>query len=430
MRLFETMRKDTADKKQYDIIVIGAGASGMTAALTAARAAADPDSLRILLLEKQKEPGRKLLVTGNGKCNLTNTLQEPSCYRSSDPERAWQIICRYGGDETFDFFKRIGLVTRRKEGYVYPYSEQAAGVRRAFADALSACPSVRLMTDIRVKALKNREDGYLAVTDRGNYYGSSVIIASGGYAGPDFGCQGDGYRMAGSLGIPLVRPLPALTSLKSRAPFLRQLSGLRCRASVRLMAEEACLCRDEGEVQWTGYGISGVVIFQVSRYAAAALEEGKKVSLLLDFMPERDEDGIRKLLTDMAEQNGGRSMEGFLSGFFHEKLVPVLIHEAGLTSDRTAGDMSEKDRERLAATIKAFPLFISGYSGYEKAQVTQGGIPLSAVSSRLESLDHPGLFFAGEVLDVEGQCGGYNLQWAFASGMAAGRGAIERNQTL
>lgn len=424
------MTKHKADHKQYDIIVIGAGASGMTAALTAARTADDPERIRILLLERQKEPGRKLLVTGNGKCNLTNTLQEPACYRSSDPDRAWRILSPRIGDETYDFFKGIGLMTREKDGYVYPYSEQASGVRRSFSDALSACPGISLMTDTRVRELKRREKGFVAITDKGDYYGHSIIIASGGYAGPDFGCEGDGYRIADSLGIPLIRPLPALTSLKSRAPFLKQLSGLRCKASVSLMVEDACLCRDRGEVQWTGNGISGVVVFQVSRYAVTALEEGKKVRILLDFMPDCDQEGVRELLADMGDRAGHRSLQSFLTGFFHEKLVPVLVHEAGLSPDRPAGDHSGKDWEKLADIIKAFPLFISGYSGYEKAQVTQGGVPLSAVSSRLESNDCPGLFFAGEILDVEGQCGGYNLQWALASGMTAGQGAIERNQTL
>ena len=253
-------------------------------------------------------------------------------------------------------------------------------------------------------------------------------------AGIHLGCDGSGYPLAKSLGHHIIKPLPALTALKSSAPFLKKLSGLRNQASAVLLVDGREVCRERGELQWTDYGISGVAVFQMSRFAILALEEGRTVQLSLDFMPEYSAGEVEELLRSCCDDCPYKSLQEMLSGILPAKLAPVILREAGLEADQMNIPLKQWRTEindilrKISAIIGDFPLRISGYVGYEKAQVTRGGVALSELSGNLESLCCPGLFFAGEVLDVDGTCGGYNLQWAFSSGSVAGQAAWRRNQ--
>lgn len=393
---------------------------------------------RILILEKKNRPGSKIPATGNGRCNLSNEYMDPSCYRTEAPDRAWAVLSSFGRDWTRQFFKEIGLVTKSMEGYIYPYHEQAGAVRDLLESAIEKEEGICLLTDrealhIRPLPTQSGDSLFQVATAKGACLGKKVIITSGGFAGPSFGCSGDGYRMAEEVGHRLVKPLPALTALVSGAPFLKKLSGVRCHAGVSLYIGGRKAAWDTGQIQWTDYGVSGVVIFQVSRYAVRALEgdkgkkkNGEKVLLTIDFMPDYEEEEVKNLLLSMSRISQSRTMASLLQGFFHKKLIPVILREAGIEEEGQSADaISGKQWERLLSAIKAFPLKITGYKGYDKAQVTQGGVPLTDLDGDLQSCKHKGLYFAGEVVDVDGICGGYNLQWAWSSGAAAGIAAAK-----
>ena len=409
------------DSTVWDTIIVGAGAAGMTAALACGK-----EKQKVLLLDRQNQMGRKILVTGNGKCNLTNFAQKPKYYRSDCPEKVQKVLSVFGQKEAMELFQSLGIYTKDKNGYVYPYSEQAASVREAFETEILSNPSITFVPFSEVYNVQKKEDVILikakeplgqseqSTGKQGNgekiekvYRCQSLLITTGGFAGPKFGCDGSGYAFAKVFGHEIIKPLPALTALKSSAPFLKKVSGIRNQAEITLEIDGEPVKKETGELQWTDYGISGVAIFQLSRFAITALEEKKKVALYFDFMPL-----------------------SFVKGLFPAKLCPVILREAGLREETLAGTLKEEEWNALVMAVSHFLLRINGYMGYEKAQVTRGGISLTELTGNLESDFQPGLFFAGEVADVDGTCGGYNLQWAFSSGTVAGRAIVKRNQEL
>ncbi|MDO4977463.1 MAG: NAD(P)/FAD-dependent oxidoreductase [Eubacteriales bacterium] len=404
--------------KQYDMIIIGAGPAGMSAAYAAAK-----EGIRILLLEKADRIGKKILVTGNGRCNLTNEVQNPDCYRSDYGERVQGVLSSFSYEDTHIFFRNLGILTRNKNGYIYPYNEQAASVREAFEVALTSQENITILTGCKVEGIDFTKKGYRVFTNRESFGAKAVVVATGGYAGPSIGCDGSGFAFAKAMGHEIVKPFPALTPLKSGAPFLKKVSGVRNQARIHLLVDGVEERREEGELQWTEYGISGVAIFQLSRYAVLAMEEGKKVALSLDFMPDWKEEDVEALLTSFQKKCSYKNLKELISGFLPGKLVPVVLREAKIKEEKSVMEIKEEDIHMLCHSIKHFLLRINGYVGYEKAQVTRGGVSLRELNDQMESIYQPGLFFAGEVTDVDGTCGGYNLQWAFSSGNLAGLAA-------
>lgn len=434
-------------RRQYQTVVVGAGPAGITAALFCAR-----ENQNVLLVDRMDRIGKKILVTGNGKCNMTNLSQNPACYRSEAPGTAWSIFSDFNEENAITFFHQLGIHTKDRDGYVYPYNEQAACVREAMEQALMQYPCVQVLSEVSVQAVmveeaRRRQSAmppgkqkspkqciperkYRIETTKGTFFAENVIIATGGFAGVRLGCEGDGYRIAQDFGVSVVKPLPALTALRSGAPFLKKISGVRCRGSICLIIDGEAVAKETGELQWTDYGISGVAVFQVSRFAVRALEEGRKVKANIDFMPDMDIDKLCQLLRDFQKTNGYKNGNAFLQGILPSKLVPVVLREVGIAPAQQVCDWEEEIIHDLAKTLKEFSLRISGYMGYEKAQVTQGGVDLRELTEHLEAKSFPGLFFAGEVLDVDGTCGGYNLQWAFSSGHKAGMAACTRSKIL
>ena len=394
----------------------------MAAALAAARA-----GQRVLLLDRCEKLGKKILVTGNGKCNLTNLVQDPSCYRGDAPDYAGSIFSEFGLKETKALFAHLGIYIKEKNGYVYPYNEQAATVREAFETALTHIPNLDISLETDVTNIEKKKSSFVVSAGKTRYQCHSLIIATGGMAGPKLGCDGSGYRFAKKMGHHIIQPLPALSALKSGAPFLKKLSGVRNQAQITLLIDDKKIAEETGELQWTDYGISGVSVFQISRFAIVALEQKKNVSLSLDFMPEKTATEVSDLLSSYRKQCPYKTAESFLHGFFPSKLVPVLLREARMEPDQSIRKWRTEEISRLVESIKNFTLRINDYMGYEKAQVTRGGVDVRELNSHLESRLCPGLYFAGEVTDIDGTCGGYNLQWAFSSGSVAGRAAWMRN---
>lgn len=394
----------------------------MTAAIAAARQGA-----RVTILEKKEMPGKKILSTGNGRCNLTNMDMKAVYFRGGDSRIVEEVLAKFGPEDTLRFFEGLGLLTKTRGTLVYPASDQAAAVREALSMELKRL-GVEVCTGMTVERAEAGREGFRLLASgaegRRSFSGDALILAAGGKAAPALGSDGSGYALAKSLGHTVIRPLPALVQLKSDEGFTGKLAGVRTDASVSLYVAGEKVCSDAGEVQFTDYGISGIPVFQVSRFAAKSLEQKREVWVVLDLLPGMTEEEVLALLAGRKPVFADNTAEEFLHGLLHRKLAPVLLTGSRIRWKEKMEHVDGEALERLAQTCKHFRIRITGTNSFDQAQVCAGGVPLSEIrGDTMESRVTRGLFFAGEILDVDGMCGGYNLQWAWATGWLAGRAA-------
>lgn len=399
--------------------VIGGGAAGMMAAISAAGQGA-----KVTILEANDRLGKKILSTGNGKCNLGNERLDPEEYYTGEPEFLVKCLRRFSVDDTVIFFRKIGLLVKSKNGYLYPASEQASSVLdvlrfevvAAGVEVVTGCRAERIVRDERMGGIQVQGDGKTFVFDR-------VILAVGGRAAPKTGSDGNGYLLAEQLGHSLVPTVPALVQLKCRESFFKSISGVRAEAELSLMEAGECGTKERGELQITEYGISGIPVFQISRQVNYRLLREKEVEIVIDFLPDYTPEAYEQLYISRVLLQGERTVEEFFTGMLNKKLMLLFIRLAGL---KPTEDIETADREKIKqvfALCRRFVVHVTGHNGYDNAQVCAGGIPLTEVTEELESVKAPGVYFAGEILDVDGRCGGYNLQWAWSSGYIAGTAA-------
>ncbi|KAB1439584.1 NAD(P)/FAD-dependent oxidoreductase [Candidatus Galacturonibacter soehngenii] len=402
---------------KQEIIVIGAGAAGVMAAITAAR-----NHAKVTILEHTQRFGKKLLATGNGRCNLTNLSQLPEHYRSDNHKFPMQVISQFNEKQTLQFFEEIGIYTKQKLGYVYPYSEQASAVLDLLKLELDRL-HINIIYSVSIKEIKKKQR-FQILTDTVTYTCDKVIMAMGSKAAPKTGSDGSGYALAKQIGHRIITPLPALVQLRCSGDYFKSLAGVRCEARLRLMIDKKVVVEDKGELQLTDYGISGIPTFQISRYAIRAVEKGKAVSVYIDFIPDKNEKEIISFLYSQIRHDPKKKMEDILIGLFNKKLVPVLLNQANLSGKSLGKELKEVQINRLIQKIKAFEVKVTSYNSFEQAQVCSGGVDTRELfPDTLESLKMPGIYLAGELLDVDGICGGYNLQWAWSSGYVAGKSA-------
>ena len=414
-------------KKQ--VAVIGGGAAGLTAAIWAARSGASA-----VILEHTDRVGKKILSTGNGRCNLTNSKMEASCYRSGDPQFPMEAISQFGWKDTLRWFSSMGLLCRcRMESYYYPMSDQASAVLDCLRMECSRL-GITIRTGIQPERIRRMREGrrsfYEIMTDQGEVRADAVILACGSKAAPNTGSDGSGYELAKSLGHRIIKPLPALVQLRCQGNHYRQLAGIRTEADLKLLVNDREMWRERGELQITDYGISGIPVFQLSRFAARGMDEGKKVRVMIDFLPFMDKKESRIFLEQRFAEFGDRNGEDFLTGVLHKKLAAVLLKMAGIRLDQPVSSASIRQREHLLRAIKEYEALVSSVNPFANAQVCCGGVDVREVDpSTMGSRLMGDIYFAGEILDVDGICGGYNLQWAWSSGKAAGcRAAQKRRQ--
>lgn len=401
-------------KKQ--VIIIGGGASGLVAAIAAARQGAE-----VTILEHMDRVGKKILSTGNGRCNITNLTMRAECYRCGQKNFPMRVIDKFSVWDTLTFFDEIGIVTKSKNGYIYPNSEQASSVLDALRMETEHL-GVRVITSCQVKrARKVGKGGFLIETDQGDYRGQRLILATGSKAAPVTGSDGSGYELAKSFGHRVILPLPALVQLRCEGKHFKQLAGIRCEAAVQLIADGKTLAGDEGELQLTDYGISGIPTFQISRYASVALAAGSQVSVLVDFLPSKSMEETRQFILQRSVQLGYRSCGDFLTGVLNKKLAGVLLKLSGISPEIPVSQVKPANWERLIRQLKHFEAVVTATNSFEQAQICCGGVDTREIRAEsLESKLVPGLHLVGELLDVDGICGGYNLQWAWSTGMLAG----------
>ena len=406
------------------VAVIGGGASGMMAAVTAASGGA-----HVILLEHKDRIGKKILSTGNGRCNFTNTHQEPICYHSEDPLFPWEVVERFNAQAVISFFLQMGVYSKNRNGYIYPNSDQASAVLDAFRMELDRL-KVEIRTGIECREIRPGKKGFTILTDQEPVRADRVILCAGSKAAPATGSDGSGYDLAKKLGHRILPVLPALTALKCEEKFFKSIAGVRANGSVSIWSDGECIAKDTGEIQLTDYGISGIPVFQVSRYASKLLYEKKETDAVLDFMPDFTKAQTNAFLRARAETRPDKSAEMFLIGLFHKKLCDLWIRLSKISRQRKAGELTADEIACLTDLIKDFRVRIRETNSYDKAQVCCGGIDTREVDpGTLESVYVPGLYFAGEILDVDGMCGGYNLTFAWASGYVAGQAASVEGQS-
>jgi predicted Rossmann fold flavoprotein len=405
------------------IIIIGAGASGMMAAIIAAR-----NHAQVTILEHTENVGKKILATGNGRCNLTNINQSPECYRSENTGFVTNVRKQFDVKQTLKLFGEIGIYTKNKNGYIYPNSEQASAILEAFKMELMHL-KVKIIKPVTIKSIERKNKNFCIHTDLEDYYCDKIIVATGSKASPKTGSDGSGYVLSKSLGHTIIKPLPALVQLKCEGKYFKSIAGIRCDARLDLLIDGVQRAYDKGELQLTDYGISGIPTFQISRFAVRALDLGQEVRVKIDFMPDFELESFRKFLVQRMKNVSHKNLEESFIGLLNKKLVPVLIKKANLSPGISCKNMNEKQIEDLVWQIKAFEVTVVGSHSFEQAQVCSGGVDTKELNPEtMESYKVPGVYFAGEVVDVDGICGGYNLQWAWSSGFVAGMSASNQKE--
>lgn len=398
------------------VLIIGGGASGLMAAVMAARGGA-----KVTVLEHQNQMGKKILVTGNGRCNYTNLDQDLSHYHSTHPLQMAQSLRQFSVQETIDFFKELGIFPKSRNGYLYPHSDAASAVLEVLRMECEHL-KVKLAGQVVTESIEKTEHGFLVHTQGWTYEGDKLILATGSKAAPSTGSDGSGYELAKQMGHSVVEPYPALVQLLSREKCLNQLSGIRIDAKATLYTDEIPVVSNRGEVQLNAKNISGIPIFQISGEAAKALTTRKPCRVSLDFLPDQTEEELQGFIRERIRTNGYKNAVSFLTGLFPKKLCEVLVQSCGFSKDLTAAGFREIDITNLCKLIKNFNIQIYETNGFEHAQCCGGGVSLDEIDPlTMESKKVSGLYFCGELLDVYGDCGGYNLQWAWTSGYLAGK---------
>ena len=395
-----------------NVCVIGGGAAGMLAALTAAEG-----GHRVLLLERQSRVGRKLLATGNGRCNLSNYHVSPAHYHGGAGFCDF-ALSQFDVGETLQYFASLGLLTvSEASGRIYPMSNMAGSVLDVLRYALER-PEIDLQTGQTVTAVRKMPEGFSVKTETDTFSARRLILAAGGAAGSKVGGVMDGYRLAKSLGHHRTALYPSLVQLKTDPTYPRALKGVKAQCGISICRGSQVLARNSGEVLFTEYGVSGPAIFDLSRSVSAG---GSDLTCLLNFFPDWEEAEVLHWLCQRQAAMAAHEASTLLTGSCHTRLGQMICKSAGFTNQRAAG-LTRDDLRRIARQATHFALPITGTCGFDQAQVTAGGLDTSEFDPRtLQSRLVPGLYACGELLDIDGDCGGYNLQWAWSSGRLAGK---------
>lgn len=386
------------------VIVIGAGASGIIAALEAAK----DNSNKVILLEKQARIGKKLSATGNGRCNLTNINASVNHYHGTNPSFVCDAFASFSSENAIEYFRQLGLLTViQYGGRVYPLSDSANSVIDVLRFALTK-PNIELVTSCNVNSVTYANNTFSVDTSIGNYTADYLIVACGGKAGGKLGGCSDGYDILSSLGHHCTKIYPALVPITVHDDIVRSLKGIRCEAELVLNGQTS-----RGELQFTDIGISGPAVFDISR--EASLNGGE---VHINFLTG----DITSILSDRIQSMPTLEIGSLLSGMLHSRIGLAIIKYCGYKPSDSISTLSRSDIERISLACADFVLKIKGTGSFDAAQITVGGILTSEFySSSMESKLVPGLFACGEVLDVDADCGGFNLQWCWSSGYLAGR---------
>ena len=392
--------------------IIGGGASGMAAAL----AAAQNTDVQVVLMERQARVGRKLQATGNGRCNLTNLHASEGGYHGEEASFADYAISHFGPEDTLNWFRSLGLFTVAEEsGRVYPYSDQANSVLDVLRFALEK-PNIQVKLGFEVEKVKKTPSGFRVESKEETLECDKLIVACGGLAGTKLGGTMSGYKLLRSLGHKCTKLRPTLVQLKSGWNGVTALKGVRANCHAAIYHNGQLHGESTGEIQFTEYGLSGPVIFEISRDACQGSGEW---SCRLDFLPDISGEILKAEL--LRRKDTHLPVSELLTGILHNRLGRVVTQEVGISGYVPVSQLEENEIGEVCRAVKSFEISLTEPLGMDAAQVTAGGILTKEFdAATMESRLIPGLYACGEVLDIDGDCGGYNLQWAWSSGRLAG----------
>lgn len=397
-----------------EIAVIGGGASGLMAAITAKKLGKE-----VIILERKDRILKKVLITGNGRCNITNVNANISNYFGKNISSVENILNRFTPQDTMDFFNELGIVCNEENrGKVYPLSGQASSVVDALrfeAEKLG----IKIETEFYVRKIE--KDGFkfrIYSEDRKKIEAGRVIIAAGGQSYPELGSNGSGFELAKELGHSVTKLSPSIVQLKTEKNQVKGLQGIKTDVAVTAYGDNKKICTYDGELLFTDYGISGNVVFNIS----FVMPLYKNVEFEIDFMEKFDYNELYEMLKERKRILSHLTMENYFNGMINKKLGQFLSKVSGIEKlSKPVKDLNDSDIRKLCTVLKKYRVKILETTGFKNAQVTAGGVSLDEVNTEtLESKIVKGLYFSGEVLDVYGECGGFNLQWAWASGHIAG----------
>ena len=396
------------------VVVIGGGASGLVAAIQASH------HHEVILLEGNDKCGKKILLTGNGKCNYWNQDIHIRSYYTDSLETLDNIISKDNQTEVFSFLESIGVYPKIKNNYYYPYSNQATSVRTLLLAEIER-KHIKVIYDFKVEHIIKNNTNFIIQSNRDEIICDKVILATGSKACPKTGSDGSGYDLALSLGHTINLVTPSLTPLKGEEDYFKEWNGVRCDGKLSLFIDNEKVSEEIGEIQLTDYGISGICTFNISGLATKSLEQKKKVTVNIHFLPFLTIP-FYDWFTMRNETIPNHTIEELLESLLPYKLMFVLLEKAGIHRKDEWKLLSESKKRKLSNLLEAFELEITGYLSFDRAQVATGGISLSEINpNTMESLITPNLYLVGELLDVDGKCGGFNLAFAFISGYLAGR---------
>jgi len=400
------------------VLVVGGGAAGMMAALGAAGHGA-----RVTVLERMEKVGKKILLTGNGRCNISNTQLNLSRYHGAPAGFTERVLRSFSPAQTMGFFKTLGLFcVEEEEGRVYPSCGQASAVLSVLRFEMER-RGVQVHGGAEVSQLIPKERGFTVATKDGRAFKADrVIVATGGLASPQLGSNGSGFSLLEGLGHRVSPLFPSLVQLNLLAPFLKEWDGVRFHGAVAVVSGGNVLRVERGEIQLTDDGASGIPVLDLSRTVGDCLLNRRAVSLDVRLLPDRTPDDLWDDVQTRLSSRPDETLERAFVGLVHTKLIPILLREAGYKNQHVPCRLSSNENaRRFVGLLNSWLLPITGTQPFERAQVTAGGVDPSELDpSTLESKRVPHLFLAGEILDVDGDCGGYNLQWAWSSGFVAG----------
>ena len=389
------------------VIIIGGGVSGLTAAITLRKKGND-----VVILERNDKVLKKLLLTGNGKCNYFNEDFNSNHYHSSSLNDLDVIINENEKNKLLDFYSDLGIVPYIKNGYYYPYSNQATNIKNLLLNKAKEL-NIEIINEVLVTDIE-KNDKFIIKTDKGEFTSDKLVIAAGSYSYPKTGSDGSLFKVVEKLGHSIIKVLPALTGLIGKENYFKDWHGVRTNVNVKLYEDNNFIKEENGEIQLTDYGVSGICIMQLSGIVACGLNEGKSEKVVINFIPDYD----KEWLYNYFNKFNNKSISEVLENLLNYKLSNIIIKKLGYSYDDKINSI---DINKLIDEITSFELEIVGTNSFENAQTCSGGVSLEEVNlNNFESKKVSGLYLVGEVLDIYGDCGGYNLSFAFLSGLKVG----------
>ena len=395
------------------IVIIGGGISGIITSINA-----KSDNNEVIILERNKEPLKKLLLTGNGRCNYYNDNQSIDNYHSTNKEVLEQILTIENINKVLDFYNKLGIIPKIKNGYYYPRSNQAVTIKNALLEKVKE-KNIKIITDAYVNEIKKEKDKFIIKYNDEEIICDKVVISTGSSSYPKTGSDGNGYSLLEKYHT-IIKPLPALVPLIVKNKELKQLSGVRCDAILELFEDDQYISKEEGELQITDDGISGICTFNLSSKISRGLEDGKKEVIKINFVPFITT-LISPWLDDFSKNHQDKNISSLLEGFLNTKIVKIILKVSNINESKYYKDLSNEEKIKLINTLRHYKVEIIGTKGFDSSQTVSGGVSLDEINPKtLESKKCKNLYITGELLDIDGICGGYNITVASLTAILVG----------